>query len=525
MRIDQQEDALVARLRRGLRAAGDYLSRYALAGLAGAAAFGMIGVSTDIAEIPAMSAFLARPTELRVDGPEPRYAEGRIGVVDGAVTIDGLRVDDDAVALQAFLRGYEGLPVGLEYNERGARIVGPAQDEWRRLSASIPEMAGRLAGFNLVAGDLIVPQPPLENPPSRTAPFPRPELLSQYIDSMRSVAVAYQAARSTDPFERIQARTQLVREMKRAVSFSIQVADAAVLPEQRDAALAIATSYRAAYLDTELKNYDGALLRPGWFYRRLADQLDSAVGIRIGTRTDGTGFVVAPGWVVTAEHVVRNVIDFGTLRVVFRFEDDAFGATPAGMQCAVDDIRRAGLSTDLAALHIVCPQGERQPDPLRLTTRVANLDEGVYVVGHPNQQPKRVADYGAVRYPHRVTRHGLNVLRARLTDPTEVATFDAAYHSCEPTWYCYLSSRSRWNAGASTNAEWPTLGFVANTYPGNSGSPVYYVSDHTVAGLLFGGRTDYLAAGGNSFLRHEGAVPSPVIVEWLRKEGIPITTP
>jgi hypothetical protein len=65
----------------------------------------------------------------------------------------------------------------------------------------------------------------------------------------------------------------------------------------------------------------------------------------------------------------------------------------------------------------------------------------------------------------------------------------------------------------------PKLGIVADTFQGNSGSPVFDRDDHCIAGILTGGAPDIGQRLGASWQLHETVLPMPAILADLRQNG------
>lgn len=446
---------------------------------------------------------------------EVQYAEGVVATDEESPTIGGRALPAAANDLKEAIRTFRGMQIGIEYDKQSAKVVSPIEDEWEQLSASIE-------GFASLSRDhLLLPRGNVKR-----EPFADRGILLQLDAQIADIDRRYKLLPSSAGTDRPRALNELVDSLKTAVTLGVQVADKPdATISQRTAALALAAAARDQYTRGELQNYEGAFERPARFYRNVTTHLDATVGVRLkNASVEGTGFLLSKEWVLTARHVVAKVGDPAGIKVVFRYEEDDAGATTGGVTCDVTEVKLSDPSEniDAAALKFQCNAAPLPPTavPLRLSTRHPDLDEQVYVVGHPKHSPKRVADNAFIRFPHRASVSMLELMRSRATKPEERADLDLAYTPCATGFWCYRSAPERWDAGSESSLVWPTVGFAANTYKGNSGSPLFFAADHTVAGLVFGGRRDADAAGSFSFFRHEGAVPAVTLVAWLGAKGI-----
>lgn len=210
-------------------------------------------------------------------------------------------------------------------------------------------------------------------------------------------------------------------------------------------------------------------------YREEMSAVAKSVG-RIGVSMDygspyvGSGFVVAPGLVMTNRHVVekfvartsdRWILDPGCqMSIDFKQE---FGVAekrefPIEAVIWVDD--REGVDLALIKLGSSASQATPLPTPLRLQKESGYANEGnnVYVVGYPAADPKR-------NDPSEMQRIFAGVYEKKRLAPGRISSIDSAgrhlIHDCS------------------------TLG-------GNSGSCVVDLSTNSVVGLHFEG--DYLVS-------------------------------
>lgn len=162
-----------------------------------------------------------------------------------------------------------------------------------------------------------------------------------------------------------------------------------------------------------------------------------------------SGFLVAPDVIATAGHCVKSKQDLAGIRFVFGFRmsdaqtarttfaaDDVYaGASVIGRQLADD-------GTDWALVRLDRPVVGRKPVPVRTAGKVPATAR-LFVIGHPCGLPQKYAP------------------------------------------------------GAKVRDNSPAPFFVANldTYGGNSGSPVFNASNHSVEGILVRGDNDFVSNG------------------------------
>jgi hypothetical protein len=165
---------------------------------------------------------------------------------------------------------------------------------------------------------------------------------------------------------------------------------------------------------------------------------------------DCTGFLVAPDVIATAGHCARSMRRVRSVRFVFGFR--MLDARKARTQFAAADVYEGAAiigreesddtGADWALVRLARPVVGRTPLRVRASGKIAD-GRPVFVVGHPNGLPVKLADGARVR-----------------------------------------SNRRR-------------AFFVANldTYGGNSGSPVLDLRTRTVEGILVNGEDDFVEQG------------------------------
>ncbi len=292
---------------------------------------------------------------------------------------------------------------------------------------------------------------------------------------------------------------------------------------------------RSELYDSVVKLYPGALTRAPEFYRGVVKNSEGAVSIRLNQRIQGSGALVAPDLVVTNRHVA-DLLVLRLVKVEFDYEvgpsaQQGFPMIPATpSRCDVEEVV---LSTDpdldLAALKLSNCEltlADRTGRVLALSERATQPDESMYVIGHPNNSPQEVADNSRLIFPHSIEQQSVyDALRDSVggadpdnQDAAALEAFDSSYVSAgDGTWH-FHSPGTRWSGAAGS--KYRIFGLASNTYPGNSGSPVFFANDHHMAGVFLGGAANFNEELSATWWRHEAAIPVEVVVEWLRTEGL-----
>jgi len=417
------------------------------------------------------------------------------------------------------LKNFDGLDVTVAYSASRADIRSPVDDTWRAFADAVTVPADvdpRL-------------KPDWAGGTHARATFPDQSRLASLASSFRSVDSRYRqfAAAANRPSDGD--LHGLVNDYKSLVVRAYDTAEAAQDPAQKQLLINLAVDSQARLQGGMLMSYEAGLRRPPQFYRNVGLDAGATVAITHLNNVIGTGFLISREWVITNRHVVAGILDLRTSTLVeFDREDPTSSTAAQDRSCEIVDERIADSKSylDLAAIKFRCkanfpPAWEGRL--LRLAAREAFLNEGIYVVGHPFSGSKQVVDNAFVRYPYRVSDSAHTGLRQLIKNESDRALFDRYYQKCAATTgdWCYRSSPARWG-GSDSTASIPTVGFDSNTAPGNSGSPVISVRDHAVLGVFFGGSPDYAVQGPWSFGRHEAAIPSTSIIEWLKSVGVAV---
>jgi hypothetical protein len=145
----------------------------------------------------------------------------------------------------------------------------------------------------------------------------------------------------------------------------------------------------------------------------------------------------------------------------------------------------------------------------------------VYVVGYPKGTRETVHDAGRVYLPFRLRPRQLDDLKmeievdfADLEDAERLRLleqFTASYVE-RPDGATSIFELHDTRFGGQ-----PKVGIVADTFRGNSGSPVFDRDNHCIAGILTGGAPDIGQRLGASWQFHETVLPMPAILERLKQ--------
>ena len=155
----------------------------------------------------------------------------------------------------------------------------------------------------------------------------------------------------------------------------------------------------------------------------------------------------------------------------------------------------------------------RQPQCLR-DVRVRR-GRPLYVVGYPKGTHETVHDSGRVYLPHEVTVAEFNELKLEIEADYQdhpqreqiLAEFVDSYVPHPPR---HVLEDVRYGGQ-------PRMGIVADTFRGNSGSPVYERDKHCLVGMLVGGAEDRGERLLASWQHHESVLPVSAILDDLRQ--------
>ncbi|MBX9602979.1 MAG: trypsin-like peptidase domain-containing protein [Bryobacteraceae bacterium] len=164
--------------------------------------------------------------------------------------------------------------------------------------------------------------------------------------------------------------------------------------------------------------------------------------------------------------------------------------------------------------------GECWPAQCLTASRELSRREALYVIGHPQRAPQTVHDNSRVFLPFQVVGSEFDVLKADIAAELDkhpkrdelAKEFTSSYRETKDS-----QGRSSWSLYDVRQQGQPRIGIEADTFGGNSGSPVYERRNHCIAALFVSGSPDFAEPPGGAvgWARHESALPISVIVKDL----------
>lgn len=236
-----------------------------------------------------------------------------------------------------------------------------------------------------------------------------------------------------------------------------------------------------------------------------------------------SGALIGPDLVLTCAHDVERFRP-DELEVRFDYELDLDGKPLDLRRYPVTEVVAQGGAAergalDFSILRIGVGPDERLPGapPLALTRERVMLGDGIYVIGHPQAQPRLVADNAYVLFPYEVTRSDLDEIlsraRSRYKGDTRLpGVLKQLQRSYLPDGASFVHRSVRWWKS-------PTIGADCDTFHGNSGSPAFSKASHAIVGVLFAGEPDDSDPWRPGWTRHEAILPISVVLDALEHEG------
>ena len=285
---------------------------------------------------------------------------------------------------------------------------------------------------------------------------------------------------------------------------------------------------------------------PPWSYAQIFANSKSVVALAEPgqqSRALCSGVLIAPDLVLTAGHCFKQH-DPQDLQVWFGFVETAGGELPAPVGFDVtalvappseqhrEFLERAAEERfdaevpDYAILRFDPTDGPGlAPEVAPQCLRGAHITRGrpVYVVGYPKGTRETVHDAGRVYLPFRLRPRQFEDLKMEI----EVDFADLGDADRLRLLEQFVASYLERPDGAGSVFELhdtrfggqPKVGIVADTFRGNSGSPVFDRENHCIAGILTGGAPDVGQRLGASWQFHETVLPMPAILANLEQNA------
>ncbi len=265
-------------------------------------------------------------------------------------------------------------------------------------------------------------------------------------------------------------------------------------------------------------------------YQRIYKNSRGAVAIgRVNQNAFCSGVLVTEDIILTAKHCVEGK-RADQLEVLFDYELDLLHqALPVDrylvaevVKTGSDNTAAGDLKLDFALVRVKPnDKGERPGTkwPIQcLSMQAVQLDDPLYVIGHPLGYPRTVHDNAFVYFPFQANEDKMSELR--LLVEAELAEDPSRESRLKEFIDSY---RKRKLPDGSTVYElyslrWtgqPSIGADSDTFHGNSGSPAFDRRSHDVIGILFAGESDVETPYKPGWKAHEAILPAPVVMERL----------
>lgn len=272
----------------------------------------------------------------------------------------------------------------------------------------------------------------------------------------------------------------------------------------------------AATLKATEKAYYSRDLRRNYLpesYRTIFERSHNAVALvqKSSSAPFCSGALVSPSLVLTAKHCL-NGVDLTDLELWRGYVQHEDGSTSAPIRIPFSSVEYSPTdpSLDFALLRVE-GHGVIVQDPPCISSDRVRLRELLYIVGHPQQRPLTVHDFAEVLFPYEVQSGELNqILLDQQANNAKEEVLSSIKSSYVATEGGNFANRSQVWGGQ------PTIGILADTFRGNSGSPVFSRNTHRLVGIFVRGQPDYSEPWTASWLRHEAVLPAAEIIKDLR---------
>ena len=278
-------------------------------------------------------------------------------------------------------------------------------------------------------------------------------------------------------------------------------------------------------------------------YRRIAINTQGSVGLKIVPGSDKvycSGAVIGEDLILTARHCLFNLIaeeviqiPINKIRVVFDFETGINRKEKRIESVIAMGDRSADPAKDLdfavlkvsdippPSVVLMVEDGIVRPSERKVCMTTANLqrEEEIYVVGHPKEQSRTVADNGQVLFPYIVSEEVLGLLHLSVLKELRVEA-----GSDDATSERIFELLRRWTDSYKDQGDGmylhnsrafhgrPTLGIQSNTYGGSSGGPVFSKVYNRLVGVFRSGEFDGKALLEGGWENHESALPIELVI-------------
>lgn len=235
---------------------------------------------------------------------------------------------------------------------------------------------------------------------------------------------------------------------------------------------------------------------------------------------DCSGVLIGVDLVLTSLHCVdgSNPSD---LEIWIDYEEDLEkNRLPVRKYPVQKILAKGSVNLDFALLQVSPSMDGKKPGdetPIQtLSSARVGLDDLLYVVGHPQGGPRLIADNAFALFPYEITQEELDEIKLRaevryLDSPDRKRILQEIDTSYKRKGEKLLHLPSKWFDN-------PTIGADCDTFHGNSGSPVYLKSSHTVIGILFAGEPDRTEPWEAGWKRHEAILAIGPIIEAIQDQ-------
>ncbi len=475
--------------------------------------------------------------------PPPPYAEGVVSTKGGSVTIT-----TDSREIQCREAGdratsLTGFKVGAFFEDGQCRLVHPVNARWDSfLSSQKPTIQALGTGDE---SSLTLAFDAYEVPPSVAAPGnvdwewsalqrrahtelrfsepPDPQTLA-FLDEVTErndrIAKAFESLTDDAVDTRVAAQVLYLDlvDMGRSIETSFHT-----IPDPYTDLAADIQAEIIKELESPIFReaaYEGGFRENPSYYKGVGKTSEGVLVVKRRGRRSASAFLLDRQWALTCRHVVEG-FSKEELILELDYEQDGLGDDISSkIDCTVTKVESNGdFSLDVAALRIECPIPV-DDRVLTFADEWPTAGELVYVIGHPSGNYQKVADRARVRFPHRVSKPIRDKMMEQVSDPWKRDFADSYVDKGDGYFYYFVSGKKFDYLPKEISL--PDFGFDSDTEPGFSGGAVVRALRHDVIGLFFGTVKNSNVRDKYGWDRHEHAIPSKALLEWLRAKEIPV---